>query len=269
MNLDTQLRSLDVAASQPDAHRRAHASTLLEDVVGQPPTIPKAGRAATNWRMAGAIAAGTLIAATAVIVPGLTPSLPAVASWVPEPAAVSTSDLAIAEDACRGELGKYARQIDGDTPVVLAERRGDNIGLILWEPNPEAQGTCVVELAEGSTSVEGIVSAFGGSSGPALNAPAGEFMAGGISQFRAEDGTISLTSGSVGEGVVAIRLHADGISTEATIDDGRFVAWWPGRAFEDSQEPSGQGGPASIITYDLTLNDGTTITNADSWFPSN
>lgn len=266
MTLDSQLRSLDTAAGQPDARRRARGASLADSIVHTDTTPRRTSRSTLAWRAGGVLAASALIATGAILLPGLTPTLPAVASWTPEAGPVSADDLAIAEDACRQSLG-YDNQIDDDTPVVLAERRGDIIGLILYEPSPESQGSCIIGLPEGSTTTSGVLSAFGGQSGDALVPPANEFMEGALSQFRAADGYVSLTSGAAGENVVSVRLHADGLTTEATVHDGRFVAWWPGAAFEDTDAPSGQGGPDDIITYDITLEDGTVITDAEPWFP--
>lgn len=266
MTLDSQLRSLDAAAGQPDARRRARGASLADSIVHTSDHRSPSRRATIAWRAGGVVAAASLVAAGAILVPGLSPTLPAVASWTAEAGPVSDDDLAIAEDACRHQFGSDG-QIDADTPVVLAERRGDLIGLILYEASPESQGSCIVELPEGSTSTSGVLSAFGGQSGDALVPPSGEFMEGALSQFRAADSDVSLTSGAVGEGVVGVQVNAGGLTTEATVQNGRFVAWWPGASFEDADQPSGQGGPRVIITYDLTLSDGTVIPDADSWFP--
>ncbi|GAA2175146.1 hypothetical protein GCM10009846_23940 [Agrococcus versicolor] len=266
MTLDSQLRSLDAAAGQPDARRRARGASLADGIVHAGDHRSRSRRATMAWRVGGIVAAGSLVAAGAILLPGLGRTLPAVASWTAEAGPVSDGDLAIAEDACRQHLASEDA-IDADTPVVLAERRGDLVGLILYEASPESQGSCIVELPAGASSASGVLSAFGGQSGDALVPPPGELMEGALAQFRAADGEVSLTSGAVGEGVVGVELHAGGITTEATVADGRFVAWWPGAAFEDADLPSGQDGPRVVITYDLTLSDGTVVTDADSWFP--
>jgi hypothetical protein len=268
MTLESQLRSIDAAAGQPDDRRAARGSSLVERIVHETPVKSAPSRAKVAWRLGGLVAAGAAVAVGAVVLPILSPELPAVASWTPEAGPVSRTDLAVAEEACRGQLAGYNREINADTPVVLAERRGDLVGLVLWEPSPESQGMCLVELPEGSSSVAGVSSSYGGSSGDALQAPPGEFTEGAMSQFRAEDGNVSMTSGSAGENVVGVRLHADGLTTEATVADGRFVAWWPGAAFADTDQPSGKGGPSDIVTYDLIMADGSVVSDADPWFPS-
>lgn len=41
-------------------------------------------------------------------------------------------------------------------------------------------------------------------------------------------------------------------------------AWFPGPIFPDEPlPPSGEGGPVPVITYDITLTDGTVITDAE------
>ena len=53
------------------------------------------------------------------------------------------------------------------------------------------------------------------------------------------------------------------------MQNGRYAAWWPGPALEGGpRKPSGEGGPELILTYDLTLADGTVIHNAQPSCPS-
>jgi hypothetical protein len=53
---------------------------------------------------------------------------------------------------------------------------------------------------------------------------------------------------------------------DASVQNGRYVAWWPGRAFE-SGKASGEGGPKLILSYDLTLADGSVIHDAQPTLP--
>ncbi len=94
-------------------------------------------------------------------------------------------------------------------------------------------------------------------------------MEGTISQFGVKGGTVSMTSGAVGDDIAAVTLHADGLTVEATVENDRFVAWWPGAAFDPATmgQPSGEGGAEPFITYDLVLKDGTRIDDAGSWLP--
>jgi len=113
----------------------------------------------------------------------------------------------------------------------------------------------------GTSDIGDIAAAVGGGSGPAPIPTAGRIIPGGVSQFGYQP-PASFTSGTVGTGVVGVTIHAGPQVITATVKNGRYVAWWPGKAFADGpQQPSGQGGPAVILTYDVTLTDGTTKTN--------
>ena len=64
-------------------------------------------------------------------------------------------------------------------------------------------------------------------------------------------------------------IHAGRFAVQATVARGRYVAWWPGPSFEDRPaEADGPGGPELIVTYDLTLTDGTVVRDAQPTRPS-
>lgn len=78
-----------------------------------------------------------------------------------------------------------------------------------------------------------------------------------------EPAPASVTEGAVGPDVAGVTIHSAGQTVTATVNNGRYAAWWPGRAFTDAPpQPSGQGGLQLNITYDVTLDDGTTLKNA-------
>jgi hypothetical protein len=79
----------------------------------------------------------------------------------------------------------------------------------------------------------------------------------------------SITDGAVGEGVTGVTIHAGTFTVSASVQNGRYVAWWPGPAFRDGPvEPSGKGGPELMLTYDLALTDGTVLRNVQPTRPS-
>jgi len=76
---------------------------------------------------------------------------------------------------------------------------------------------------------------------------------------------LSMTNGQAGADVAAVTLRlADGTAVETTIEDGVFVAWWPGEIFDPTTVggPSGRGGPEPAIAYEVTYTDGSTRTVA-------
>jgi hypothetical protein len=150
----------------------------------------------------------------------------------------------------------------------LAERRGDYVALLYRTDNPDISGACLVRNPKGSTDVDNVQTGVGGSSGPALKAPARGYTQGAISQFGGTQGA-SITNGAVGDEVTGVTIHAGTFTVTASVQNGRYAAWWPGPAFESGPpKPSGEGGPEPILTYDLTLADGTVTHNAQPTLPS-
>ena len=98
-----------------------------------------------------------------------------------------------------------------------------------------------------------------------------EFRGGSIFGFG-DRPEIALTHGNVGEDVAAVTITTpDGQLVEATVQDGRYAAWWPGTVFSSDVEGSGvegRGGPTPAISYTITLNDQTVIEDATPRMPS-
>lgn len=169
--------------------------------------------------------------------------------------------------ACRKQLAGYthgAGRIEFDAasiPVALAERRGGYVAVLFRVDNPDTSASCVAANRPGTTDVDDVNTAVGGSSGPATAAPAGRVTRDMISQFGG-DTPASFTDGEAGPGVVEVTIHAGDHVVTATVINGRYAAWWPGRAFaRGPHQHSGQGGPEEILTYDVTLADGTIKTS--------
>jgi hypothetical protein len=152
--------------------------------------------------------------------------------------------------------------------LVLAERRGDYVAVLYRTEDPDLSGACLVRNPKGSTEVDNVDLGVGGGTGPALRAPARGYTQGAISQFGGTQ-RVSITDGAVGDAVTGVTIHAGSLAVHASVQNGRYAAWWPGPAFESgSPEPSGESGPKLILTYDLTLADGTVIHNAQPTSPS-
>lgn len=272
MNLHTDtLRSLDAAATTLTADQQDRARATLERIVTTAPTTrtprpaaPTLARRSRRRLVLIPTAALTLIVGS-VMIQGKSGGDAAYASWTATPAAVTSDDLAAAAAACRGRL-LGDNTIDGNRArLALAERRGDHVVLLYRTEDPDISAACLVRNPKGSGDVDDIDIGIGGSSGPALRAPARGFTQGAISQF---DG-VSVTDGVVGDAVTGVTIHAGTLTVTASLQNGRYVAWWPGPAFQSGPpEPSGEGGPEPILTYDLTLTDGTVIRNAQPTRPS-
>lgn len=270
MPTDLDLLSLDAADAALDPSQRLRAGAMLERIIAAPVTPEYAPVGARRqqrfsrkviWVPVVAVA----VAVGSIVIPGRGGSATAYASWTSTPSAVAARDLEAVTQACRdqvAELTAHGPRIDAATiPVAIAERRGDFVAVLLQLDNPDYSVSCVATNRPGSSDVVDLSAAGGGGDGPALIPPAGRITQGGSSQFG-DQPPASFTNGSAGAGVVGVTIHAGPQVITATVKNGRYFAWWPGKAFADGpQQPSGQGGPAVILTYDVTLTDGTTKTN--------
>lgn len=271
---DLDLRSLDAAdaADAPLAPlQQREAAALLERIVATPvisddTSLGAPGQKRLPRKLFWVPVAAAAVAVGSIVIPGLGGSATAYASWTATPSAVAALDLAAVTAACR-RLVADNRGPDGVSfdvatiPVDLAERRGDFVAVLFHQDNPDYSVSCVATNRPGSGDVHDVTAAAGGGSGPTWVPPAGRLTEGGISQFGTKP-PASFTDGAVGAGVVGVTIHAGPDVITATVKNGRYAAWWPGRAFADGPlPPSGEGGPRTILTYDVTLSDGTTKTN--------
>lgn len=268
---DTILRSLDPAPRALDQVQRQRADALLERIVASPPEGREADRGPVRrgYRRAALVAgAAVAVLAGSALVQGWGGSGTAYASWTPTPTRVSAHDLTVVERACRDSIRGLAAHSPGQggvrvetMSVALAERRGDFVALLLTQDNPQASASCVARSAPGSSEAADVAASLGGTSAAAYLPASDRISFGSISQFAMGSSPGSFADGAVGLNVVGVTVHAGSITAEATVTNRRFAAWWPGKAFTDDRPPSGQGGPHEILTYDVRLADGTTLTN--------
>lgn len=249
---ESTLRRLDAATGIVDEAQRRRASTDLEGILATPLIATPARRRRPVRRLAAVGAFGAIaITAGALALQSPGDSGVAYASWTSVPLPVAPSDVAAVVGACRQQLD------DSTTPIALAERRGDFVAVLFYEGNPERSESCIAVNPPGSTQVEQVKSGVGGSSGPAWTPPAGRISEGSSSQYGG-DHPAAFTEGGIGPGVVGVTIHAGARTIIATVENGRYAAWWPGTAFKDSPvRPSGEGGPELSLTYDVHLADGT------------
>ena len=280
--LDRMLRAHDPAAS-PAA--RAEADDLRARLDARLDELPSAATesvprspARFGRRAVGLVAAAAAVSTAYLLLPvGQTN---AYATWTATPQAVAERDAEVAVQECRDAMSGpfWSRSAGGPeefdpiaATVMLTERRGDVVSVLLWDEGPmkEFAGSCLVELEPGASSGKVHGTAVGGATGGAPSLPPVDgFLEGSMSQDGMDD-PISMLTGRVGADVVGLTVHADGVTAEASIDNGLYAVWFPGRVFPDEPlPPSGEGGPEPMITYDLTLSDGTVITDAQPALPS-
>jgi hypothetical protein len=246
---DSTLRSMDAAVATLTSGEQLRAAATLERIVATAPSTVTRQR--SRRRLVLPTAALTLVVGS-LVVQGIGGGHAAYASWTATPTAVARHDLDAAAAACRDKLGGRGSSIDMDRArLVLAERRGEIVAVLYRTDKPDLSGSCLVQLPQGSADAEVVDDGVGGSSGPALTAPARGFTQGAISSSD----EASITDGAVGEGVVGVTIHAGRFTVDASVQNGRYAAWWPGSA------------SARDLTYDLTLTDGTVIHDAQPTLP--
>ncbi|MFI6824125.1 hypothetical protein ACIBJE_24765 [Micromonospora sp. NPDC050187] len=267
--LDTALRSLDVAGT-PTAEQRQRAAATLERIVtivpaagSDQPGATAPGRRSRRRLLLLSVAAAALTAAVVVLPDGVRGG-GAYASWTPVPTVLTAAEVDIVAPACRDRLRGGHLDLER-ARLVLAERRGEYVVLLYRTDDPDMSGSCLAHNRQGTEDVDDVTFGIGGGSGPARPAPARGFTQGTVSDFR----DASITDGAAGVEVAGVTIHAGDLTVQASVSNGRYVAWWPGPAFE--REPgrlTGESGPRLIVTYDLTLTDGTVVHDAQPSRPS-
>jgi len=264
------LRCLDAADAALSSGQRKRADALLQQILTTPMPTDTGAQVPVPARRRGRRAVVWVTVTAAAVTVGLVTisrsggSGTAYASWAPSPLPVAAGDLDAVTRACRHELHSYGHggdlvRFDAATiPVILAERRGDYVAILFRQDNPDTSASCVAGNRPGSIHVDHVDTGVGSSPGPATSPPPGQIIQSSISQFGGHN-PASFADGAIGAHVAAVTIHADGRLVKATVSNGRFAAWWPGRAFaEGPGQPGGQGGPQVNLRYDVTLTDGRT-----------
>lgn len=280
-DLHTTLRSLDPATPEITAAQRDRAADLLSRIVATDPYAAPAPSAAAPGVAAPArrsrrrglavvTATAALAVGAAVVIPELAGSGMAYASWTPTPSAVAKTDLDAATAACRDLLASNQRSgpaFDAEAiPVVLAERRGDIVAVMLHQDGAQTvDASCLSTIEPGSGKVTATAAGGTGGSGEGWIPPAGEIAEGSMTGMNEQAWTVS---GTAAPDVEKVTLHLKDVSVTATVTNGRYFAWGPGQAFPDPGATSGPGGAEPLFTYDVTLTDGTVRTDVEPSRPT-
>lgn len=178
------------------------------------PTLPALGALGVSATAAAVVAVATLASNAP----------PAFAGWSPTPTRPASGQLAVAEQACRTNLG---------TPV-LTDTRGPYTASIYADAT--SSHLC---LEGGSLS---IASSNGGAS--QADVPAGEVQLSGSGMENSSGQALTLVECRIGAGVTSVTIdRSDGSSIQATVSGGWYLAWWPGTV--------------QATTADVTTNSGT------------
>jgi hypothetical protein len=250
-DLEASLRSLD-AATPPTFEQYGRAADGLDRIVATP--APPARRRPGRWVLIPVAVAALAVAL--VVLPWGRGGGRAYATWTPVPVALTPAETDLVGSACKKEIRGYMDL--QQATLALAERRGEYVAMLYRTDKPDNSAFCLSHNLPGTDDVDDLSTAAGGGSGPAELAPPGTFTQGALADF----GEASITDGAAGADVAALTVHAGEFTTQATVRGGRWVAWWPGPAIEWIGN-----GPETrdLMTYDLTLKDGTVIPAAQPW----
>lgn len=260
---DLALRDLDAArATALSTAERERADATFARIVATPDRADDPGRRRPARRRWGRLLVPAGLAGVAgATVPALLLGGSAFGSWTPAPQPLTGTARADAAASCRAGFDVPA----GDGQVVVADERGAWTYVLLSGPGLKASCLMANELVAGSAYPRR--AGFMGSwTADPPTVP--ELAADRIVGYGAEgsmpvdrpwplpDGEewVASVEGFVGPDVTAVTVRTtDGPAVEASVEHGRFAAWWP--SFEPSSEhPDALAG----LTYTVTLADGTT-----------
>jgi len=223
------------------------------------------------------------------------PAAAALASWQAQPTALPPAQLLLAEGACRAELtdaltnrGEEPPLISSiDSDPVLSEARG-NWGVVAFSEPEVMSGVCLIWLADpaGPAVVFFSTQAFSagiGIVGTPVNAegvpqveaaltmdmrgPDEEFDTFGVDYLNVAtvtgEGPFTMIFGRVSPEVRSIVADYGTIGQSvATVNNGWFMAWWPGAEIYPSTDPNSvqaQRDRQLAITITATLADGSVV----------
>ena len=187
-----------------------------------------------RWLLAAAVVAAAAVA----LVASTSTAPPAFASWTAVPARPSTADAAEAVHSCDDAVRP------GGTPSpVLLERRGDLVMVLVAD-----RGRMAVCLWSKGSRSRGSIAGSVEESGPA---PAGRDVDISIElgTWSQGDGAWAAVSGRAGPDVAELVISRDdGGPVTATVQDGRFAAWWPGTGKATTMTAYGSdGSPLGVV----------------------
>ena len=252
------LRDLDPAPKIAlTAAERQHAADTFARIIATPSGEPTPGELVRSrrrrWQLLAPV--GLLGAAGAAMAALLLGSGSALASWTPTPEPLSPAETSAAANTCRGDFGIPA---SGEA-TLLAERRGKWTYVLI--SGPKGEGSCLMrnDVVGHDPSGNDVLGNYEYDTN--LDAPTvardrmvemGSTASSIDEGWLRDDSWLTWTYGYVGSDVTGVTVHTPlGFDVEASVDNGRFAAWWPS-VVPSSKNPEVMG----AWSYTVTLADG-------------
>ncbi|MFB6721136.1 hypothetical protein ACFCV3_13285 [Kribbella sp. NPDC056345] len=230
MNEFHDLKTLDPATSGHDPHS-PRARATLERIIATDPVPDRPHRLRRPMVRAVVATAAVAIGAAAVLLPregGPFPNGDAYAGWTAQPAGMSAKQQSKAVAECRESLKDMDEQVDR-TDVAIAERRGAWAMVILTGPD-QFEANCLTHVGPGRNR-----SGFGHVGGPgrAMAGPRDIAVSGMGAAGGGSMGYVTVADGRIGSDIVGMTYTSPtrGV-VKATVANGYFAFWLPGREFE-------------------------------------
>jgi hypothetical protein len=276
VRLDEALAQLDPAGPRTAAPDRGTPVELLARIVATDHTAtpvvpadrsPAGRRRAPRLALAGGVTAA--VAGLVLTVPLVTGGEEAFAGWSPVPVELTGAERDAAVTACtalQAEDGELAADPGAAADPLVVEARG-GWTYVLYRVGTAGggslEGSCLMP-DEVLDDPEPGTGGFFGSLGPAADSGAaprrGDAVvedASGLGEV--DDGVFGYASGRVGADVARVVVTlADGREVEASVEAGRWAAWWPA-GDDGARDPSVTG----AWTPRGVLRDGTVLDPVD------
>lgn len=247
--IDEALRSLDPAPrvdlTDAEKDRAEAAFARIVAAAGGEPSLP--GKVRTRRGRRRLLAAALVACAAGVAIPALLVGGTAYGSWTPTPQPLTAQASAEAASTCRAMLDVT----DRGERVAVAEQRGRWTYVLLAGPRVETACLMPDDLVGQDSPGPGAI--FGSHDADAPAAPVlgpSGFDETTSMQGKTDEGWFIWVAGYVGGEVTGVTVHtSSGTAIEASIEGGRFAAWWPATAQSSKR-------PAETWSYTVHLADG-------------
>ena len=253
------LRDLDPAPATAltDVERQHAADTFVRIVATPGDDLPQAEpdrprRRRTRLLVPAGLLGTAGVAVTALLLGGGS----ALASWTPTPEPLTSAETTAATNTCRGDDVTPAR---GEAALV-AERRGKWTYVLISGPKGERSCLMRNDVVGQDPSNNELFGSYNPDPAAPPTVARDRIVETGSQDTSIDEGWLrkdswlTWTYGYAGSDVASVTVHTPlGFDVEASVDNGRFAAWWPS-AKPSSKNPEVMG----AWSYTVTLADGST-----------